>query len=59
MQLVVDDVIISRDLDLLIILALGFGLMKLVNLGVTALRSVVILYMGTQLNIQMAANLLK
>lgn len=59
MQLVVDDVIISRDLDLLIILALGFGLMKLVNLGVTALRSVVILYMGTQLNIQMAANLLR
>ncbi len=59
MQLVVDDVIISRDLDLLIILALGFGLMKLVGLAVTALRGVVILYMGTQLNIQMAANLLR
>ncbi len=59
MQLVVDDVIISRDLDLLLILALGFGLMKLVNLAVTALRGVVILYMGTQLNIQMAANLLR
>jgi len=59
MQLVVDDVIISRDLDLLIVLALGFGLMKLVNLAVTALRGVVILYMGTQLNIQMAANLLR
>ncbi|GAA4272262.1 peptidase domain-containing ABC transporter [Aquimarina gracilis] len=59
MQLVVDDVIISRDLDLLLILALGFGLMKLVNLAVTALRGVVILYMGTQLNVQMAANLLR
>lgn len=59
MQLVIDDVIISRDLDLLLILALGFGFMKLVNLAVTALRGVVILYMGTQLNIQMAANLLR
>ncbi|MFD2564719.1 peptidase domain-containing ABC transporter [Aquimarina rubra] len=59
MQLVVDDVIISRDIDLLIILALGFGLMKLVGLTVKALRSIIILYMGTQLNIQMAANLLR
>lgn len=59
MQLVVDDVVISRDLDLLMILAIGFGFMKLVNLTVTALRSVVILYMGAQLNIQMAANLLR
>lgn len=58
-QLVVDDVIISRDLDLLLILALGFGLLALVNIVVTALRSVVILYMGTQLNIQMAANLFR
>jgi len=59
MQLVVDDVIISRDVDLLIILAVGFGVLKLINFGVTALRSTVILYMGTQLNIQMAANLLR
>lgn len=58
-QLVVDDVIISRDLDLLLILALGFGLLALVNILVTALRSVIILYMGTQLNIQMAANLFR
>ncbi len=59
MQLVVDDVIISRDIDLLVILALGFGLVQIVNLVVTTLRGIVILYMGTQLNIQMAANLLR
>ncbi len=59
MQLVVDDVIISRDIDLLIILALGFGVMQLINYLVTALRAMVVLYMGTQLNIQMAANLFR
>ena len=59
MQLVVDDVIISRDIDLLLILALGFGLIKLVSMAVTTLRGIVILYMSTQLNIQMAANLLR
>ncbi len=58
-QLVVDDVIISKDMNLLMILALGFGLLALVNILVTALRSVIILYMGTQLNIQMAANLFR
>ncbi len=59
MQLVVDDVIISQDLDLLLILALGFGLLMLINVLVTALRSLVILYMGTQLNIQIASNIFR
>lgn len=59
MQLVIDDVIISEDFDLLLILALGFGLLTLINIVVTALRSLVILFMGTQLSIQMAANLFR
>ncbi len=59
MQLVIDDVIISEDLDLLLILALGFGMLMLINVLVTALRSVVILYMGTQLNIQIASNIFR
>ncbi|MCF6319309.1 MAG: peptidase domain-containing ABC transporter [Proteobacteria bacterium] len=59
MQLLVDDVIISRNLDLLLILALGFGLLMLIEVLVTALRSVVILYMGTQLNIQIASNVFR
>lgn len=59
MQLVVDDVIVSQDLDLLIVLAIGFGLLMLINVMVTALRGIIILYMSTQLNIQMAANLFR
>ena len=59
MQLVVDDVVISQDLNLLLILALGFGLLTFINIVVTALRGTVILYMGTQLNIQIAANLFR
>ncbi len=59
MQLVIDDVIISQDTDLLMVLAMGFGLLMLINIIVTALRGTIILYMGTQLNIQMAANLFR
>lgn len=59
MQIVVDDVIVSQDLNLLMILAIGFGLLTLINILVTALRGVVVLYMGTQLNIQIATNLFR
>lgn len=59
MQLVIDDVVISQDLELLLVLAMGFGLVMLINIVVTALRSMVILFMGTQLSIQMAANLFR
>ncbi len=57
MQLVIDEVIISHDIELLNILALGFLLLILIKVGVTALRSLIIVNMGTQLNIQMANNL--
>jgi len=57
MQLVVDDVIVSRDLDLLTILALGFVLLMLINVATTALRSLVVMLMGTQMSIQIANNL--
>ncbi len=59
MQLVVDDVIISQDLNLLLILTLAFGLLMLIEVFVTALRAVVIMYMGTQLNIQIASNIFR
>lgn len=39
MQLVVDEVILSHDFELLKILALGFFLLMLIQVGVTALRS--------------------
>ena len=59
MQLVVDEVILSHDFELLKILALGFFLLMLIQVGVTALRSLVIINMGAQLNIQMANNLFR
>jgi ATP-binding cassette subfamily B protein RaxB len=59
MQLVVDNVIVGRDLHLLVVLALGFLLLALVSAGTTALRSYIIMYLSNQLSIQMAANLLR
>ena len=59
MQLTVDNVIVGRDLHLLVVLALGFLLLAFVSAGTTALRSYIIMYLSNQLSIQMAANLLR
>jgi ATP-binding cassette subfamily B protein RaxB len=50
MQWVLDNVIPAQDLDLLTLLALGFGLLMLMQQSVSTLRSWVILYMGTTPN---------
>lgn len=57
MQLVVDEVLLSNDQSLLTVLALGFGLLALIELATKALRSTVLLHFSNILNIQMAANL--
>ncbi|OUS25417.1 ABC transporter ATP-binding protein [Thalassotalea sp. 42_200_T64] len=57
MQLVVDEVILSQDSNLLLVLALGFALLGIIELATKALRSTVILHFSNVLNIQMAANL--
>jgi ATP-binding cassette subfamily B protein RaxB len=59
MQLVVDDVIVSHDHNLLSILSIGFLFLMLINISVSALRSIVILLLGSQMNIQIATNLLR
>jgi len=59
MQLVVDEVLTKFDTDLLVVLALGFGLLVLINAATTALRQYVILYAGNQLSFQMVANLFR
>mgnify|MGYP000013899502 CR=1 FL=1 len=59
MQTVVDDVLLRNDVDLLIVLALGFGLLLLIEVGTKALRQFVILHLSSRLNIQMAANLFR
>ncbi len=59
LQTVVDDVILRGDHNLLLALALGFGLLLLIQTATTALRSQVILYLSSLLNMQMAANLFR
>jgi len=59
MQLVVDEVLTKFDTDLLVVLALGFGMLVLINAATTALRQYVILYAGNQLSFQMVANLFR
>lgn len=59
MQLVIDEVVVSQDYQLLTILSLGFLLLMLIRVGVTALRELVVINMGAQLNIQLANNLFR
>ena len=56
MQLVVDGAIVSSDRDLLLVLALGFGLLMLVQTVVGLGRSWVVLFMATHLSLQWNAN---
>jgi len=56
MQWVVDGAVVSEDRDLLTVLGLGFLLLAAIQVGVTALRSWVVLYLGTTLNLQWLAN---
>lgn len=56
LQWVIDNVIVSADRDLLTTLAIGFGLLMVMQQAITTIRSWVIMYMGTTLNIQWRAN---
>src|SRR5438067_1375864 len=59
MQLVVDHAIVSEDRDLLTVLGLGFLMLALIQVGVTALRSWVVMILGTTLNLQLFSNLFR
>ncbi|WKD49468.1 peptidase domain-containing ABC transporter [Microbulbifer spongiae] len=59
MQTVVDDVILRGDANLLLVLAIGFGLLLIIQTGTNALREWVILHISSRLNMQMAANLFR
>ncbi|VAW83633.1 Bacteriocin/lantibiotic efflux ABC transporter, permease/ATP-binding protein [hydrothermal vent metagenome] len=59
MQITVDHVIASSDEDLLLALALGFGMLALIQMAATALRSWVILYLNSTLDVQLLANTLR
>lgn len=59
MQTVVDDVILRHDDNLLLVLAIGFGLLLLIQLGTSALREFVILHIANRLGMQLSANLFR
>jgi ATP-binding cassette subfamily B protein RaxB len=58
MQLVIDEVLLSQDSDLLLVLGIGFGLLVLFNTVVSALRSLLVIYLSSQLSLQMANNVM-
>jgi ATP-binding cassette subfamily B protein RaxB len=56
MQWAIDGAVVSADRDLLTVLGLGFLLLAMVQVGLTGVRSWVVLYLGTTLNLQWLAN---
>ena len=56
MQWAVDGAVVSADRDLLTVLGLGFLALTLVHVTLTAVRSWVVLYLSTTLNLQWLAN---
>jgi ATP-binding cassette subfamily B protein RaxB len=59
LQTVVDDVILRQDKHLLLVLALGFGLLLLIQQGTNALRDWVVLHVSMRMGMQMSANLFR
>lgn len=57
LQLVVDDVILTNDVDLLVVLAAGFFLVLLFEVGSNVLRGLTLLHLSSQLSVQLGANL--
>jgi len=57
MQLVIDEVIAKGDVDLLAVLALGFGLLAAIMVAATTLRSLILLVLQNALHLQMAGRL--
>jgi len=56
MQWAVDGAVVSADRDLLTVLGLGFLMLALIQVALSALRSWVVLYLSTTMNLQWLAN---
>ncbi|RME66427.1 MAG: peptidase domain-containing ABC transporter [Alphaproteobacteria bacterium] len=56
LQIVVDEVLTKFDTDLLIVLAVGFGLFTLIYVAANALRARLILFAGNMMSFQMMVN---
>jgi ATP-binding cassette, subfamily B, bacterial CvaB/MchF/RaxB len=59
LQLTIDEVIARGDADLLIVLALGFGLLTAIKVASSAIRSLVILIVQNVLHFQIGARLFR
>jgi ATP-binding cassette, subfamily B, bacterial CvaB/MchF/RaxB len=59
LQLTVDEVIARGDADLLVVLALGFGLLTAIKVASSAIRSLVILIVQNVLHFQIGARLFR
>lgn len=59
MQLAVDEVVVKGDADLLVALALGFGLLAAISVASGALRSFILLMVQNLLHLQMSADLFR
>ncbi|MDQ3445617.1 MAG: cysteine peptidase family C39 domain-containing protein, partial [Pseudomonadota bacterium] len=57
MQLTVDEVVARGDVDLMLVLALGFGLLVMINVATSALRSHIVLVLQSAVGFQMGARL--
>jgi ATP-binding cassette, subfamily B, bacterial CvaB/MchF/RaxB len=57
MQITIDEVIGKGDIDLLVALAFGFGLLMLLTVATTAIRSLIILILQNTLQFQLAGRL--
>lgn len=57
MQVAIDSALPAQDRSLLTVLALGFGLFTLINVGASMLRSFVLLSAGTSLSFGVATNI--
>lgn len=59
LQVTVDEVITRGDVDLLIVLAIGFGLLTAIKVASTAIRSLIILIVQNVLHFQIGARLFR
>lgn len=57
MQWVIDNVLLTNDTSLLIVLAFGFSLLTIIQSGISAFRSWLVLRFSSALNLHMGANL--
>ncbi len=56
LQWIIDQVLVSADRDLLAVLALGFGLVLLLQVGIGLLRGWAVVYLSTRLGLQWMGN---